>query len=459
MNMQTAAETVQKQREFFLTHGTKDVSFRKKNLEALLACIQKYEGRILEALHADLHKHPFEAYGTEIGIVLEELKYQIRHLHRFARPKRKFNNLLNFPGTSQIIPQPYGVVLVMAPWNYPFQLLMNPLIGAMAAGNCVVLKPADYSRNTGAVMAAMIRECFDEKYVAVFTGGREVNSLLLEERYDAIFFTGSPSLGKIVMEKAARYLTPVILELGGKSPCIVDQDANIEVAARRIIFGKFLNAGQTCIAPDYLFVHKSMKDRLLEAMKACLTRFYTADPMTSPSYGRIINARQFERLTLLMACGTIYSGGRTDAASLYIEPTLLVDVKPEDPVMNEEIFGPVFPVMEFNRIDTVIDYINRRERPLAFYYFSESRQQQQDILNRTTAGGSCINDTMMHLSDPALPFGGVGNSGMGRYHGKYSFDAFSHFRSVLKKSTRLDIPIRYAPYTRWGIKLLKLILG
>jgi aldehyde dehydrogenase (NAD+) len=347
----------------------------------------------------------------------------------------------------------------MAPWNYPFQLLMNPLIGAMAAGNCVVLKPADYSRNTGAIMAAMIRECFDEKYVSIFTGGRDINNLLLEERFDTIFFTGSPSLGKIVMEKAARHLTPVILELGGKSPCIVDHDANIDVAARRIVFGKFLYAGQTCIAPDYLFVHKSVKDRLLEAMKACLTRFYTADPMTSPSYGRIINARQFERLSQLMTCGTIYSGGKTDAAYLYIEPTLLIDIKPEDPIMNEEIFGPVFPVMEFNRIDTVIDYINQRERPLAFYYFSESRQQQQDILDKTTAGGGCINDTMMHLSDPSLPFGGVGNSGMGRYHGKYSFDAFSHFRSVLKKSTRLDIPIRYAPYTRWGIKLLKLILG
>ena len=457
--MQTTDETVQKQREFFLTHATKDIAFRKKNLEKLLTYVQKYEGRILEALHADLHKHPFEAYGSEIGLVLEELKYQIKHLHRFARPKQKLNNLLNFPGVSQIIPQPYGVVLVMAPWNYPFQLLMNPLIGAMAAGNCVVLKPADYSRNTSAVMAEMIRECFDEKYVSIFTGGRDVNNLLLEERYDAIFFTGSPSLGKIVMEKAARHLTPVILELGGKSPCIVDQDANIEAAARRIVFGKFLNAGQTCIAPDYLFVHKSVKDRLLEAMKACLKRFYTADPMASKSYGRIINARQFERLSHLMACGTIYSGGKTDADSLYIEPTLLIDIKPEDPIMNEEIFGPIFPVMEFQQIGTVIEYINRHERPLAFYYFSESRQQQEDILDKTTAGGGCINDTMMHLSDPSLPFGGVGNSGMGRYHGKYSFDAFSHFRSVLRKSTRLDIPLRYAPYTNFRTKLLKLILG
>lgn len=457
--MQKAVEIVKKQRDFFLTHATKDISFRKNNLEKLLNGITKYESKILEALHADLRKHKFEAYGTEVGLVREELKYQIRHIHQFVRPKRMLNNLINFPGSSRIIPQPLGVVLMIAPWNYPFQLLMNPLIGAIAAGNCVVLKPADYSKNTSAVMAELIRECFDEKYIAIFTGGREVNRMLLEERYDAIFFTGSAALGKTVMEKAARYLTPVILELGGKSPCIVDHDANIDVAAKRITFGKFLNAGQTCIAPDYLFVHRTVKTRLLEKMKACITRLYSGNPKASPGYGRIINTRHFEKLSHLMESGKIYAGGGTDAASRYIEPTILTDIKPEDPIMNEEIFGPILPVLEFERIDEVITFINQRERPLAFYYFSESRQQQQEVLDKTTAGGGCINDTMMHLSDPSLPFGGVGHSGMGRYHGKYSFEAFSHFRTVLRKSTLLDIPFRYAPYSEFRFKLLKLIFG
>ncbi len=452
-------DTVQKQREFFLTHTTKDVSFRKRNLEKLLDGVTRYESKIFDALHADLHKHKFEAYGTEIGMVREELKYQIKHIGKFARPKRVMTDLLNFPGSGRIYPQPYGVVLIIAPWNYPFQLLMNPLIGAVAAGNCAVLKPAGYSGRTSAVIQELIRECFDDKYIAVFTGGREVNQMLLEERYDAVFFTGSPSLGKIVMEKAARHVTPVILELGGKSPCIVDYDADIDVSARRIVFGKFLNAGQTCIAPDYCFAHKTIKTELLEKMKAYIKEFYSDDPGSSEHYGRIINARRFETLSDLMKCGTVYTGGGKDARSLYIEPTILTNIAPEDRIMQEEIFGPILPVMEFEQLDDVIKFINERERPLALYYFSKSRGRRDKVIDQTTAGGGCINDTMMHLSNPSLPFGGVGLSGMGRYHGKYSFEAFSHYRSVLIKPFYGDNPIRYAPYRDSWLAVLKKIFG
>lgn len=451
-------ELIQKQRKFFLTHSTKDLKFRKNSLKKLLAGINRFEEKILDALYADLHKHRLEAYGTEIGIVKEEIHYQLKHLKRFGRPKRYMNDILNFPGTSRIYPQPYGVALIISPWNYPFQLLINPLVGAIAAGNCAVLKPANYSKNVTAVIQEMISDCFDDEYIAVVTGGRDVIQELLEEKYDVIFFTGSPHLGRIVMEKAARHLTPVVLELGGKSPCIVDEDADLEVAARRIMFGKLLNSGQTCIAPDYCFVHSRVKDRFLEKIKGRIKKLYSDDPSTSGSYGRIINDQQFKKLSQLIKSGRVYCGGRMDPQTRYIEPTILVDIKPEDPIMNEEIFGPIFPVMEFNRIDEVIDFVNRRDHPLAFYYFSGSRKKQRDIIHRTSAGGGCINDTMMHLTNPKLPFGGVGLSGMGRYHGKYSFDAFTHYRTMLSKSTLVDIPFRYAPYRDSWLKFLKLIM-
>ena len=365
-------------------------------------------------------------------------------------------DLINYYSLAEIRPQPLGVVLIMAPWNYPFQLLMSPFIGALSAGNCVVLKPAYYSKNTSDLICEIIHGCFDERHVSIFTGNREVNKALLEERYDHILFTGSIDLGKKVMEAASRNLTPVTLELGGKSPCIVDIDANIDIAAKRIAFGKFANAGQTCIAPDYGFIHKKVVSEFLSRLKHHIEKFYSSNPIKSDSYGRIINDQQFTRLLRLMKHGKIYTGGRTDKETLFIEPTIITGVSESDPIMQEEIFGPLFPIMEFEDLNTVIDYLNNHERPLAFYYFSEDRKKQDYILEETISGGGCINDTVMHHDIPELPFGGVGFSGMGRYHGKYSFDTFSHYRSILRKSTKIDMPLLYPPYKKKYDQLKKL---
>jgi len=454
--MTDISRIISSQREYYFTHATRSIDFRIKNLKKLKQAILKYEDRLYDSLKKDLGKSSFEAYAAEIGFTLEELSVHIANLRKWAKPTRIRTDLVNFYSKSFVIHEPLGVVLVMAPWNYPFQLLFNPLIGAMSAGNCVVLKPAHYAGCTAEVVRELINETFDERFISVFTGGRAVIQELLNERFDHICFTGGTYLGKIVMEKASRHLTPVTLELGGKSPCIVDEDADIDVAARRITFGKFLNSGQTCIAPDYLFAHSKIKKQLLERIKHYITVSFGPDPKQSPDYGRIINDEQFERLTDLIKKGNVVAGGIIDPEERYIAPTILDNVEADDPVMMEEIFGPIFPVMEYNDLDEVISFVNGREKPLAMYFFSSSREKQKKILSRTSSGGGCINDTIVHLTNARMPFGGVGYSGMGSYHGKFSFNTFSHHRSIISKSTLLDMPLRYAPYKNklWLAKLL-----
>jgi aldehyde dehydrogenase (NAD+) len=440
------AATIESQRKYFLEQKTKDISFRIESLKKLKHAIIKYEDDICNALKKDLNKAKFEAFATEVGFVLEEISYHLKYLKKWSKPTKISTDLINFGSRSYILHEPFGVVLIMSPWNYPFQLLMDPLVGAISAGNCVMLKPANYSKNVTDVIVRIINETFEHEYISVYTGGREAIQEILEQRFDYIFFTGSPSLGKIVMEKASRFLTPVSLELGGKSPCIVEDDANLDVAARRIVFGKFLNSGQTCIAPDYLLVNSRVKDRLIEKMIRCITLSYGENPQSSPDYGRIINDVQFKKLRELLKTGEIVFGGQTDERERYIAPTIMNNVKPDDPVMQDEIFGPIFPVMEYNNLDEVINFINGREKPLAFYFFTSSRKKEKMVLSRTSSGGGCINDSMLHLTNPRMPFSGVGNSGMGAYHGKFSFDAFSHHRSILAKPTFFDFPLRYAPY-------------
>lgn len=448
--------TIKLQRKFFLDQKTKDVGFRIESLKKLKNAIIKYEDAIYDALKKDLNKPKFEAYTTEIGFVLEEISYHLKHLKKWAKPTKVRTDLVNFYSRSYIVHEPFGVVLIIAPWNYPFQLLIDPLIGAISAGNCIMLKPANYSKNVTNVIVNMINETFDREYISVYTGGREAIQEILDHRFDYIFFTGSTYLGRIVMEKASRYLTPVSLELGGKSPCIVEDDANLDVAARRIVFGKLLNAGQTCIAPDYLFVNSRIKGQLIEKIKKCITLSYGDNPKLSPDYGRIINDAQFKKLKGLLETGKIIFGGQTDERERYIAPTIMDNVKPDDPIMQEEIFGPIFPIMEYNNLDEVIHFVNSREKPLAFYFFTSSRKKEKMVLSQTTSGGGCINDTMVHLTNPRMPFGGVGNSGMGAYHGKFSFDTFSHHRSILAKTTLFDIPLRYPPY-RDKLKYAKMV--
>ena len=434
------------QRAFFATHATRDLAYRLAALDNLEKAIRAHESRLTEAMYLDFRKPAFEVYLTEISMVLAEIRLHRKKLRGWARPTRVPDVRLNFPSSNQLLREPYGVALIIAPWNYPFQLLINPLVGAISAGNCAVLKPGDYTRHTSAAMAAMIEEAFPPQYIAVAEGGRSVNQALLEERYDYIFFTGSPALGRIVMEKAARHVTPVALELGGKSPCIVDSDADLGVAARRIAWGKFLNGGQTCVAPDYLMVHRDVKEALVGHLKQAIRTMYGEDPQTSPDFPRIINDKQMEHLKRLMGSGRIIFGGEVDDADRYIGPTLIEGAGPEDPILQEEIFGPLLPILTFGDISEVITYVNERPKPLAFYYFSGSKARQDHLLAHTSSGGVSINDTIIHVGNHHLPFGGVGNSGMGGYHGWHSFDGFSHRRSVVRKPTWLDLPLRYAPY-------------
>lgn len=445
--MESIASAVKAQRAFFQTGKTLDVDFRRERLKRLKNALLRYEEKIYDAFWEDLHKSKFEAFGTEIGMISKEIKLHYKKLRKWAKPEKIVTDMLNFYSTSRIIHEPYGVALIIAPWNYPLQLALLPMVGAISAGNCVLLKPAHYSEHVSEVIRELVSETFDPAYISVVTGGRDVNEALLDERFDFIFFTGSPRLGKIVMEKAAKHLTPVTLELGGKSPCIVEPDADIRVAAQRICFGKFLNAGQTCVAPDHLFVHADVKKRLIEEMRKCLRRFYGDDPEQSPDFVRIITAAQFSRLeNLLHSAGTIIHGGRVNRETRYIEPTLIDGITPEDPIMQEEIFGPLLPILEYTKLADVISLINAREKPLALYLFSASKRVGERLLAATSSGGGCINDTIMHVSNHRMPFGGVGNSGMGCYHGKFSFDTFSHQRSILRKTTRFNPTLAYPPY-------------
>jgi aldehyde dehydrogenase (NAD+) len=445
--MEYIARAVEGHRTFFDTGKTRDLAFRRDSLKKLKGALFKFEERIYDAFWEDLHKSKFEVFGAEIGIVSKELGLHIKKIRKWAKPKKILTDMLNFYSTSRIYSEPYGVVLIMSPWNYPLQLALLPLVGAISAGNCVMLKPAHYSSHVSKVIQELISTTFDPAYISVMTGGRDVNQAILNERFDFIFFTGSPPLGKIVMEKASKHLTPVTLELGGKSPCIVEPDADIGVAAQRICFGKFLNAGQTCIAPDHLFVHEDVKKPLIDALSRCIRRFYGDDPEQSPDFGRIITDEQFRRLEHLMhASGTIIHGGRVNREARYIEPTLIDGITPDAPIMQEEIFGPLLPILRYTHLEDVISLINQREKPLALYFFSASRGMRERVLSATSSGGGCVNDTVMHFSNPRMPFGGVGNSGMGHYHGKFSFDAFSHHRSILRKTTLFNPTIAYPPY-------------
>lgn len=448
-------DIVAAQRAFFRGHATRSVEFRLEMLKRLRASIVKYERELAEALYNDLHKSYEEAYLTEISIVLAEIDNFLKHLKGWAAPSKKSTPLKMFPSHSEILTEPLGVSLIIAPWNYPVQLLLNPLVGAIGAGCTAVLKPSPYVPNVAEVLGRLIAETFDPEYVAVVQGHREVNSALLRERYDIIFFTGSPDLGRVVMRAAAENLTPVVLELGGKSPVVVDKSADIKLAAKRIAWGKTLNAGQTCIAPDYLLIHKDVKAEFVVAFRHAITELHGEDVHKSEHYVRMVSDRAFERVVSYLDCGDVVAGGLTSAEDRYIEPTLLDNVSADSAVMREEIFGPVLPMMEIGDVEEAINFILDREKPLAMYVFAEEGVARR-VFDHTSSGGGCINDTIMHIANEHLPFGGVGNSGMGRYHGRDSLYAFSHRRSVVTTPTWIDLPFRYMPYKLF--RLVKMML-
>ncbi len=445
---------IQKQREFFAGGATRDISFRKKQLILLEKAILKNERAIMDALHEDLRKPEFESYAAEIGILYPEIRTAVKNIFSWARTRKVSTPVLHFLSSSYVYQEPYGVALIIGPWNYPFQLTIAPLIAAMAAGNCAVLKPSELSPATSHVIARIISENFDPSYIAVFEGGVEETKTLLQEKFDYIFFTGGTAVGKIIMNAAAQNLTPVTLELGGKSPTIVHRDAHLEYAAKRIAWGKFFNAGQTCLAPDYLLVHQEVKNKFIEIFKKTITTFYGEDPSKSRDYARIINDRHFARVCALMKGGNIIHGGGTDPVERYIAPTVIDNVSLEDAIMKEEIFGPLMPVLAYDDIAQPLSIINSMPRPLALYLFTKSRKIEKHVLERAHFGGGCINDTVSHVGSTTLPFGGIGDSGMGRYHGKAGFDTFSHQRSILKRSNLVDMKLRYPPYGN-RVKLLQ----
>ena len=441
--------TLNKQKHYFHSGATLPLSFRKQMLRRLADAMHQYEKPLTDALWQDLHKSYEEAYLTELSIVYAEIRHHLRGMRRWARPECKPSPMAILPATSKVVKQPLGNALIIAPWNYPVQLLLNPLVGSISAGCTTMLKPSPYVPNVSRVLTEMVRNTFPEEYIAIVEGNREVNKMLLAERWDIIFFTGSPSLGKMVMEAAAKTLTPVVLELGGKSPCIVDKDANLAVAAKRVAWGKALNAGQTCIAPDYLMLHEDIKDKFLQLLIKEWDNLLTKDPQRAKHFVRIVNDKALERLIGYLNDGTIYHGGKYNKEERYLSPTILTDVSPKASVMQEEIFGPIFPVLTFKQIEEVTEFVTNREKPLALYYFGKKSDY---ILRHTISGGTCINDVIMHIVNGNMPFGGVGNSGIGSYHGKESFMTFSHRRAVVTTPTLVDMPFRYMPY-----KLFKLI--
>ncbi|MDR2971317.1 MAG: aldehyde dehydrogenase [Bacteroidales bacterium] len=452
--MPPISEILKKQRQFFATNHTKDISFRIASLRKLEHWIQGHYEDIFAALKQDLNKPPFEAYATEIAIVLTELKLMLKKVRRWSNPKCVASNLINFPSSAKIYPEPYGVALIMSPWNYPFQLCVAPIVAAVAAGNCAVVKPSEYSPATSALIGKMCKELFDDEHIAVVEGGVSESQALLNEYYDLIFFTGSTTVGKIVMQAAAKHLTPVVLELGGKSPCIVDETASIKLAAKRIVWGKLVNAGQTCVAPDFLLVHESVKKMLIEEMKIAIQDMYGEKPLDNQDFPKIINIQHFNRLMKLIRDEKIVMGGDSNPITLQIEPTLLDVVSWDTPIMQEEIFGPILPILSFSNFEDLIKMLTSLPKPLAAYLFTSDKNNERFFLRNLSFGGGCINDTIMHLSVSKLPFGGVGESGMGTYHGKAGFDAFSHYKSILKKSTLIDVPMRYPPYSHKGLKWL-----
>ncbi|HHR7692886.1 TPA: aldehyde dehydrogenase [Staphylococcus aureus] len=433
---------------FFNTQQTKDISFRKEQLKKLSKAIKSYESDILEALYTDLGKNKVEAYATEIGITLKSIKNARKELKNWTKTKNVDTPLYLFPTKSYIKKEPYGTVLIIAPFNYPFQLVFEPLIGAIAAGNTAIIKPSELTPNVARVIKRLINETFDANYIEVIEGGIEETQTLIHLPFDYVFFTGSENVGKIVYQAASENLVPVTLEMGGKSPVIVDETANIKVASERICFGKFTNAGQTCVAPDYILVHESVKDDLITALSKTLREFYGQNIQQSPDYGRIVNLKHYHRLTSLLnsAQMNIVFGGHSDEDERYIEPTLLDHVTNDSAIMQEEIFGPILPILTYQSLDEAIAFIHQRPKPLSLYLFSEDENAIQRVINELSFGGGAINDTLMHLANPKLPFGGVGASGMGRYHGKYSFDTFTHEKSYIFKSTRLESGVHLPPY-------------
>ena len=459
MEQQEISAIVREQRAFFESGKTLCVCYRKEALQKLYAAIVSRESALVDALQKDLGKSDFESYMCEIGMVLDEISYMLKHIDRFAKEKRVRTPLAQFASRSYVKPSPYGVALIMSPWNYPLLLTLDPLVDALAAGNTAVVKPAAYASATSEAIRELLESTFPREYVAVVTGGRAENIYLLDQKFDYIFFTGSKEVGKEVMKKAAAHLTPVTLELGGKSPCIVDETANLALAARRIAFGKYLNCGQTCVAPDYVLCHASVRDRFVELLKAEISRQYGNDPLQNPDYGHIINQKHFERVCSLIDEKKTVHGGGKNADTLQIEPTVMTNVTWDDAVMGEEIFGPVLPVLTFDTIDEVIQTVNSYDRPLALYFFSSSKKTIRRVTSKCSFGGGCINDVIIHLATAHMGFGGVGESGMGAYHGKVGFDTFSHKKSMVDKKTWIDLPMRYQPYDRKiNAKLLRMFL-
>ena len=447
------------QKEFFESGKTINVDYRIKNLKKLNDIIKKNEDKILNELKKDLGKSNFEGYVTEVGILYDDINFHIKNVKKWSSEEKRKSPIVYYPSKSYIYKEPYGVTLVIGPFNYPFQLVIAPLIGAISAGNTAIIKPSENSRNIALLLEKLINENFPEGYLRVVNplGGKETVSLLLDKPFDYIFFTGSVRVGKLVMQKAAQHLTPVTLELGGKSPCIVDSDAKLKLAAKRIVWGKFLNAGQTCVAPDYLCVHKSVKDELLKLIINEIRIQFGENVRNSGDYPRIVNKSSLERLSGYLNDGKIYYGGNIDEDNLYMEPTLIIKPDLNSPLMSDEIFGPILPILVYEDLDNVIKFINHREKPLALYYFSESKKKIKYVLTSTTSGGVTINDTIIHVANPNLPFGGVGSSGVGKYHGKESFETFTHNKSVMKRGTFIEFNIRFAPYKN-KLNLVKRIM-
>lgn len=451
-------QIVENQRTYFYTGATLPLSHRIEALKKIQSYILTHEAEIGKAIRKDLGKSDFESYMCETGLVLSEITYMLKHIRSFTKEKNVLTPLAQFHSRSFKKPSPYGVALIMSPWNYPFLLTIDPLIDALAAGNTVVLKPSAYSPYTSAVIQSMIEECFDKRYVAVITGGRAENTCLLNEHFDYIFFTGSQTVGKEVMRHAAAHLTPVTLELGGKSPCIVEESANIKLAARRIVFGKYLNCGQTCVAPDYIYCDRKIKDQLLAEIKRQIKRQFRSEPLTNKNYGKIINEKHFDRITKLIDSSKVVFGGKCDRTTLKIEPTVMDHVTFDDAVMQEEIFGPILPILTYDSLDQAIHKINSMPHPLALYVFTSDKTAARKVTARCGFGGGCINDTIIHLATSEMGFGGFGESGMGSYHGKDGLRTFSHYKSIVDKKTWLDLPMRYQPYRKINEKLIHLFL-
>ena len=446
------------QRAFYRSGATIDIKFRIAQLKKLYAAVEQYQTEIQDALKADLGKSHFEGFMCESGLALTEISYMIRHVKRFARRKTVCTPIAQFPSHSYIQPVPLGCTLIMSPWNYPFLLTIDPLADAIAAGNTIIVKPSAYSPATSAIIEKIVKECFAPEYVAVVTGGRAENTALLDQKFDFIFFTGSQSVGREVLRRTAEHLTPVVLELGGKSPCIIDKTANIPLAAKRIVFGKYLNCGQTCVAPDYILCEASIKDAFVKEVKAQIRAQFGDCPLNNENFGKIINEKHFARLTALIDTDKVVCGGETNAATCQIAPTVMDNVTEADAVMQEEIFGPIMPILTFDDFDTAVDVLKAKEKPLALYLFSSDQTHIRRVTTELSYGGGCINDVVIHLATSEMGFGGVGESGMGAYHGKRGFDAFSHYKSIVDKKTWLDLPMRYQPYTKklyaWMLKLV-----